>query len=209
MFFDDGELVTEDWLVENGPDYSRRWLATSDSGDPENDVARHYRFRAKRKVWWKRLQRKILRSPIIPLIFRTIVWSFSLVALALGSSIHKLANTVDNGDEINSLSPFIAITVDAIALLYLLYITYDEYSGKPLGLRSPRAKIRLIFLDLFFIVFDSANLSLAFEAVTDSNPLCREGRLGKKICHQQKALASVLLVALIAWLSTFAVSISR
>lgn len=36
-----------------------------------------------------------------------------------------------------------AIVVDAIALVYIIYVTYDEYSGKPLGLRSPKAKIRL------------------------------------------------------------------
>jgi hypothetical protein len=40
-------------------------------------------------------------------------------------------------------STIMAIVVDAIALMYLIYITYDEYSGKPLGLRSPTAKIRL------------------------------------------------------------------
>lgn len=94
-----------------------------------------------------------------------------------------------------------AIVVDAVALAYLLYITYDEYSGKPLGLRPAKAKMRLIFLDLFFIVFDSANLSLAFEVI--------EGGCDSRVCNQQKALASVLLIALIAWLLTFSISVMR
>ena len=95
-----------------------------------------------------------------------------------------------------------AIIVDAIAMAYLVYITYDEYSGKPLGLRSAKAKMRLIFLDLFFIVFDSANLSLAFETLSDNRP-CAE------VCGKQEALASVLLIALIAWLLTFSISVMR
>lgn len=147
---------------------------------------------------------------MIPLVIRTIVWIFSLAALALGSSIRRL--TSDNKgptEKINGPSPNIAIIVDAIALVYILYITYDEYTGKPLGLRSARAKMRLIFLDLFFIVFDSANLSLAFEAVSHSEQECTTHKLGHTLCHQQQALASVLLIALISWLLTFSISVLR
>ena len=126
------------------------------------------------------------------------VWSFSAVALALACSIHHIT------DECRiraTPSTNMAIVVDAVALVYLLYITYDEYSGKPLGLRPAKAKMRLIFLDLFFIVFDSANLSLAFEAI--------QGDCISQVCTRQKALASVLLIALIAWLLTFSISVMR
>jgi hypothetical protein len=66
-----------------------------------------------------------------------------------------------------------AIVVDVVAIPYILYITWDEYTGKPLGLRSPKAKIRLVLLDLFFIIFESANLALAFAALTDNNGSCK------------------------------------
>jgi len=111
-----------------------------------------------------------------------------------------------------------AIIVDAIALVYILYITYDEYTGKPLGLRSAKAKMRLIFLDLFFIVFDSANLSLAFASLSDVRSSCvdAQGEISgyndlkiNTICGRQMALAAVLLVALVAWLMTFSVSVLR
>lgn len=206
---EDGEIVTEAWLIQNGGDYSRPWLATSENGDIDSDVAHFLNFRTQRKVWWKRMQRTVLHSPGIPLVFRTIVWCFSLVALVLGSSIHKLAKNHKSQRSISNPSPNMAIIVDAIALVYIFYITYDEYTGKPLGLRSAKAKMRLIFLDLFFIVFDSANLSLAFGAVLDSNPTCDDGGLGDGICQRQKALASVLLIALIAWLLTFSISVLR
>jgi hypothetical protein len=109
-----------------------------------------------------------------------------------------------------------AIIVDIIALVYILYITYDEYTGKPLGLRSPKAKMRLILLDLFFIVFDSANLSLAFDALSDVRWSCRDdvgvggtNSSSGPLCVRQRALSSVLLVALVAWITTFSISVLR
>ena len=142
---------------------------------------------------------------MIPLVLRSIVWTFSVVALALGSSIRHLT---DHQKAHNTPSTDMAIIVDAVALVYLLYITYDEYTGKPLGLRSAIAKMRLIFLDLFFIVFDSANLSLAMEASRsgDQRSTCP---FNENICDRQKALASVLLIALVAWLLTFSISVLR
>ena len=195
---DGGQIVTEEWLQQNGPDYSRPWLADVGNGDPEKDPAGLYRFRAKRRAWYIRAQRTILRNPIVPMVIRMNVWSFSAVALALACSLHHI--TDKNGIHATP-STNMAIVVDAVALVYLLYITYDEYSGKPLGLRPAKAKMRLIFLDLFFIVFDSANLSLAFEAI--------QGGCIPEVCTRQKALASVLLIALIAWLLTFSISVMR
>lgn len=194
-----GEIVTEEWMQQNGPDYSRPWLAGASDRDPEKDPAGLYRFRAKRRAWYIRAQRTVLRNPIVPMVIRMNVWSFSAVALALACSIH---HTTDRRNDAKSTpSTNMAIVVDAVALVYLLYITYDEYSGKPLGLRPAKAKMRLIFLDLFFIVFDSANLSLAFEAI--------EGGCASAVCSLQKTLASVLLIALIAWLLTFSISVMR
>ena len=196
---DGGQIVTEEWLRQNGPDYSRPWLADVGNGDPEKDPAGLYRFRAKRRAWYIRAQRTVLRNPIVPMVIRMNVWSFSAVALALACSIHHITESTQA-----RASTTMAIVVDAVALVYLLYITYDEYSGKPLGLRPAKAKMRLIFLDLFFIVFDSANLSLAFETIQGNCPPPQH-----QVCTRQKALASVLLIALIAWLLTFSISVMR
>ena len=203
-----GERVTEEWLVQNGADYTQPWRAVLADNDTEN-TGGPFGTKAKRKVWWRRVLRVIVRNPLIPLAIRMIVWSFSLIALVLGSSIYR------NKKRAWRTSPEMAIIVDAIALVYIIYITYDEYTGKPLGLRSAKAKMRLIFLDLFFIVFDSANLSLAFEALSPEDPGSQRnnglGSCGSRdlVCSQQKALASVLLIALIAWMLTFSISVLR
>ena len=200
--------MDSNWLIQNGPDYSRSWLAGAANEDVDKEGIQFWK--SKRKVWWIRAQNTILKNPMIPLVFRSIVWVFSLVALGLAGSIYH--RTRNNEVLSNTPSTYMAIVVDAIALIYILYITYDEYTGKPLGLRSARAKMRLIFLDLIFIVFDSANLSLAYEGlITKSTGVCSalSGTGLQDICSRQKGLASVLLIALVAWLLTFSISVLR
>ena len=163
------------------------------------------------------IQRALVRDPMVPLVFRLIIWFFSSCAVALGCSIFMLSKRYKFSE---SPSTLMAIIFDTIALVYGFFITYDEYSGKPLGLRSPAAKMRLVLLDLFFIVFNSANLSLAFDSLSDTRGFCAArpahepdlAQLGVQnfvLCDRQRALAGVLLIALVAWLLTFSVSLFR
>lgn len=105
-----------------------------------------------------------------------------------------------------------AVVVDVVAIPYIGYITYDEYRGKPLGLRKPKTKIRLVLLDLFFIIFESANLALAFGALTDADGACQLGPsngTNGHVCRRIKTLCAILFIALLAWTLTFAISIFR
>ena len=185
-------------------------------------------------------QRILLRNPFVPLLIRLTVLTFVLAALALGASIYNESNGLNNipvtrqgvviPNEISicrqESSTYMAFIVCSFAVIYLLYITWDEYFSKPLGLRSSRAKMRLLFLDLLFIVFSAANLSLAFYTVTDQQWSCfakttnfQNNNAGTEalstcakstsLCSRQKALSSVLLIVLIAWLLTFTISVMR
>ncbi|PKY08852.1 hypothetical protein P168DRAFT_286926 [Aspergillus campestris IBT 28561] len=203
------KAVPPEWLDENYNDYSQPWRGQLPSDETEDPL----KMKRRRKIWFKRFHSTLLKSPIVPLIFRLTVWCFSLTALALGSSIHQLSGEYQHP---RGPSALMAIIVDAVALVYLVYITWDEYTAKPLGLRPPSAKARLILLDIFFIVFDSANLSLAFEALSTARGACTNTEVNRElapkndaICDRQIALASVLLVALIAWLTTFSISVLR
>lgn len=202
--------VEPEWLNDNLGDYSTPWRAALLGGEDSEDPLRAPR---RREIWFRRLHSNLLKSPIVPLIFRLTVWCFSVTALALGGSIEHLS---DKYGHAQGPSALMAIIVDAVALVYLVYITWDEYTAKPLGLRSPRAKARLILLDIVFIVFDSANLSLAFASLSSVRGSCTESVVNQEItpkndliCARQKALASILLVALIAWLMTFSISVLR
>lgn len=147
--------------------------------------------------------------PLVPLIFRITVLTTSCIALGLSCSIFHLSSKYSYRQ---NASTIMAIVVDVVAIPYIIYFTWDEYTGKPLGLRSPKAKIRLVLLDLFFIIFESANISLAFLALTDEDGTCQAGDSTPDnlvICGRVRALAGILMVALIAWNATFAISIFR
>jgi hypothetical protein len=151
----------------------------------------------------------MIMHPLVPLAFRLTVLATSTIALALSASIYHLTRSSMFEQ---SPSSIMAIVVDVIALPYIGYITWDEYTGKPLGLRPPRTKIRLILLDLFFIIFESANLSLAFQTINDPDSPCLDGNSrfsDAGICGEAKSLAAILFVALMAWTGTFTVSIFR
>jgi hypothetical protein len=158
-----------------------------------------------------------MNHPMVPALVRTIVIIFSILALALACSIYRHSN---NNFCTNNSSTWMAMLVDIVAVLYSVYITYDEYTSKPLGLRSHNAKMSLIFLDLAFIVFESANLSLAFQALTDEKWACvgvadpNIPRISQcpytaSICQRQKGLTATLFIALLAWIATFAISTLR
>jgi len=212
--------VDDGWLSQQG-DLSSPWLSNNrdmeNQGDgvgEENDGALFVGSKT-RKIWYKRAHVTLLNNPMVPLTFRALIWVLSLLALAFACSVFQLSNKYNFEQKPSTI---MAIIVDVVALIYLIYITYDEYSGKPLGLRSPKAKMRLIMLDLLFIIFDSANLSLAFDTLFDVRWSCRSAdfkddlnssRTVDSICDRQRALAAFLFLALCAWVSTFTVSVFR
>lgn len=174
--------------------------------------------KARRQALYKRIWRTILRDPFVPLAFRLTVLLTSIIALALGARIlqdernlpglppdtdEKISTTraINSGAEITQA--IVAIAVDCVAIPYIGYMTWDEYTGKPLGLRSPSSKISLVLMDLFFIIFKSVSTTLAFEALRYHTPH------NHTIRHYAEALAAFQTVGLIAWSMTFAVNVFR
>lgn len=208
-----GHIVDDEWMKENMPDLETPWQPMDEPESPD-ETGFWLLDSSRRKRALKRIRRVVLNHPIVPLIVRLMVLIFSSLALGLAASIFR--RTGPTGCEKNS-STWLALIVDVVAIVYTAYITYDEYTSKPLGLRSHNTKMRLIFLDLLFIVFDSANLSLAFQALRDERWVCKDPSPGNnntcyfngELCERQKALTGTLLIALVAWLVTFGISTFR
>lgn len=186
-----------------------------------------------------------MNNPFVVLIIRLIVLVFVLAALGVGASIYhrtdalnssagaRAGTLIDPSTEQNYIceqqpSTYMAFMVDSCAVVYLGYITWDEYRSKPLGLRKTRDKLRLLFLDIVFIIFSSAALALSFNTLTDRQWACYSGGPATNgsssnnqmvaqstcvhngdLCRRQKALCGVLLIALFVWLQTFAISVLR
>lgn len=176
----------------------------------------------KMQQWMPALRRLLLDNQYLPLGLRIIVGILSVVSLGLAvrifqNSASRVAAIQSSVDQ--QPSTIMAICVNAIAVVYIVCIAHDEFSGKPLGLRNPFGKLRLILLDLLFIIFCSANLALAFNTLFDKQWVCTNdgGTTGNPrqypkvpyICQKQRALSSFLFVMLFMWVLTFTVSIVR
>ncbi|KAK3390965.1 hypothetical protein B0H63DRAFT_539517 [Podospora didyma] len=158
---------------------------------------------ARTKVLYKRVWQVILRHPLVPLAFRLIVLLTSIVALALSARIFEKEDDESSNSSSERTQSIVAIVVDTVAIPYIGYMTWDEYTGKPLGLRRATQKISLVLMDLFFIIFKSASTTLAFEALVYHNSRDRELR------QYSQALAAFQTVGLISWTLTFTVNVFR
>lgn len=157
---------------------------------------------ARTSAIYKRLWNIILKHPLVPLAFRLTVLLTSIIALALSVRIYQVENgRVDSSAE--RTQAIVAIVVDTVAIPYIGYMTWDEYTGRPLGLRPPTQKISLVLMDLFFIIFKSASTSLAFEALVYHNstdPTVRD---------YSRALTAFQTVSMISWTMNFTVNVFR
>ncbi|KAK4189255.1 hypothetical protein QBC35DRAFT_148532 [Podospora australis] len=159
--------------------------------------------RRKNKLLYQRAWRVILTHPLVPLAFRLTVLLTSIVALALSAKIFQIENNEEETNTSERTQSIVAIVVDTVAVPYIGYMTWDEYTGKPLGLRRATQKISLVLMDLFFIIFKSASTTLAFEALVYHNSLDRQ------VSEYSQALAAFQTVGLISWSFTFAVNVFR
>ncbi|KAK0627817.1 hypothetical protein B0T14DRAFT_422298 [Immersiella caudata] len=157
---------------------------------------------ARTVVLYKRVWNVILRHPLVPLAFRLIVLLTSIMALALSARIFEIEDRQRDSSSERTQS-IVAIVVDTVAVPYIGYMTWDEYTGKPLGLRPATAKISLVLMDLFFIIFKSCSTTLAFEALVYHNAS------DPAVQQYSRALAASQTVSLISWSMTFTVNVFR
>lgn len=199
---DAARVVDQAWLDEHMPNLSRPW---SPHDYEEADQA------GKSEGWWllsperqertvRLFWRLLLKNPFVPLVFRLTVLAFSCAALGISSKIFAAIYAINHDHNPDQCTPrastYMAIVVDTIAIPYIGYVTWDEYMSKPLGLRSVAAKMVLLLCDLYFIVFFSSNLSLAFDALFDHRWACYNDSLtlettcpdSPDICYRQRAL---------------------
>ncbi|KAL8657501.1 MAG: hypothetical protein Q9226_001856 [Calogaya cf. arnoldii] len=103
-----------------------------------------------------------------------------------------------------TVSVIYAVVVSCLAIPYLMYVGWDEFWAEPIGRRSPMAKVRQLLCDVIFICVASSNVTLAFATI-----VTREEIGDTRHDHRQLGLAVLLLVVLLAWISTFVLSVLR
>lgn len=194
---EESELVDAEMLEKLQPNFGRRPM----EGEYE-DMAAKASKRRRAIAPYKRVWNVVMRHSLSPLLFRLIVMVTSILVLGVAGRIYYLEDSFDK-DSAERTQSVVAIVVDCVAIPYIGYMIWDEYTGKPLGLRSAVSKMSLILLDLFFIIFKSASTALAFESLIYHNVTEATVR------ELAKALAAFMLIGLIAWTMTFSVNIFR
>jgi hypothetical protein len=218
------EIINDEEMARLNPDFGfnfhlRPKVGGGDGGGGVGHFHHsHHRSKYSDKAFYVRIWQTLLHHPLGPLACRLVVLSTSLIALIIAVTIFKserLGHLLGTGDrsstdydsvwladmqqERNQI--IVAIVVDVVAIPYIVYITIDDYTGKPLGLRPPQARIRLILTDLFFIIFKSVSTALGFEAMVFFNTESSQGLL--------KALAAFELIGLVSWALTLTINIFR
>ncbi|KEZ41258.1 Uncharacterized protein SAPIO_CDS7348 [Scedosporium apiospermum] len=192
-------VVDIETLNKLQPNFNERIDVPSHTHDRQ---ARSRRERA--MTLYRRLWKMIIRHSLVPLASRLAVMLTSIIALAIaGTMLRLLRNDPDRSTE--SGQAIAAAVVDSVAIPYIAFMIKDEYTGKPLGLRPASAKIGLILLDLFFIVFKSASTALAFEVLIHHNIRDADATMRQL----SKALTAFMVLGLVAWISTFIINIFR
>ncbi|GJN67010.1 hypothetical protein VFPFJ_00815 [Purpureocillium lilacinum] len=197
---EESEVVDYEAMRKLQPTFDRR---ADDVLNPHDSKAKGHGSRRRRTAaFYKRAWNVLIRHSLSPLLFRLAVAVTSILALAVAARILVLEDSHDR-ETAERTQSLVAIVVDCVAIPYTGYMIYDEYTGKPVGLRSGVSKIRLILLDLFFIIFKSASTALAFESLVYHN--VRETNL----LHLAAALGAFELVGLISWTMNFIVNVFR
>lgn len=143
-------------------------------------------------------------SPLPQLIFRLLVLGSTISSLSIAITLYRThwwytsTSVYENAQRGQVI---LAITVDALALPYVFYMSLDDIFGAPLGLRRPIIKVALTLLDLFFIILKAASTSLAFQALETTS-----GVLNLSLV---RALAALLLTGLVFWAINFTISLLR
>ncbi|KAK5660505.1 hypothetical protein OQA88_13053 [Cercophora sp. LCS_1] len=192
---EESEIVDPEMLDKLQPDFNRPVDVPRPDDYSKSRVARTV-------VLYKRVWNVILRHPLVPLAFRLIVLLTSILALALSARIFEI-ESAERRSSSETTQSIVAIVVDTVAVPYIGYMTWDEYTGKPLGLRPATQKISLVLMDLFFIIFKSASTTLAFEALVYHNAT------DIRVRRYSQALAAFQTVSLISWSMTFTVNVFR
>ncbi|CAK7269289.1 hypothetical protein SEPCBS119000_003492 [Sporothrix epigloea] len=220
------EIIDDEEMARLHPDFGyngilRPKVGGGDGGGGVGHFHRsHKRSKYSDKAFYERIWLTLLHHPLGPLACRLTVLMTSIVALILAVTIfrhEKLGSLSGFGSggrsssDIGSLQLadaqqersqiIVAIVVDIVAVPYIGYITLDDYTGKPLGLRPTQERIRLILTDLFFIIFKSASTALGFEAMIFFNTEQSQGLL--------RALGSFELIGLVSWALTLTINIFR
>ncbi|EIM20190.1 hypothetical protein WALSEDRAFT_61044 [Wallemia mellicola CBS 633.66] len=128
-----------------------------------DDAAQHRRHKLGKRTRKDKLRKFLLHSAYVPLLFRSVNVGFTTASLAVCVRIRILEGQF-NALGISGAGAIIGIIFAPMTLTHVMVSIYLEYFyGRPIGIWGIRSKMAHTLLDLVFIIFWSAELSLVFD----------------------------------------------
>jgi hypothetical protein len=210
----DDELSTE---------LNRSWGNTAADSETSKfrSTAGYWMTKQKRAEVLPTVKKLLIVNPLIPLLLRVLIVIFSACALGMACTIYQQSREGYDGIKIDQqASTIMCIVVSTFVIVYLIYIAHDEYNGKPVGLRNPLEKVNYVLFDTVFMIFSSANLTLAFNTLFDDRWVCRPLRdavstakqavpVITSICRRERAMTSFLFITICLWILVFTLAVTR
>ncbi|KAL9057534.1 MAG: hypothetical protein Q9162_002266 [Coniocarpon cinnabarinum] len=189
-----GTIMDDEWEKENFKDLDSPWNPVGMGIDTQKPKGFWLFNKERRRAAGPRVHRTLMQNSFVPLVLRLVLIIFVAASLGTSASIFSRTNSLNHPFSSTHPAPsslsddsatcqqqpstYLAVILATVAILYLFYITWDEFSSKPLGLRRSSDKIRLLFLDPIFFVFGAANVSIAMNTLLDRQWACFENLPG-------------------------------
>ena len=137
-----------------------------------DDAALYRRSKIGKRTKKDKFRSFFLQSAYFPLLFRGLNVGFTTATLAVCVRI-RLLESKYNVLGISGAGAIIAIIFSPMTLTHVMVSIYLEYFyGRPIGIWGIRSKMAHTLLDLVFIIFWSAELSLIFDSYFTSLLSC-------------------------------------
>lgn len=153
-------------------DGQKKSLENKDYSTKNRFSTKHWISRKQRLRWKAMFKRILLLNTYFLVTLRSFMFILSAVALEFAISVYRDCRGIRSTSVSQQSSTIIAMVPQSVAMVYLTYIVWSEYSGKPLGIRKPLDKFKLYILDLLFIMVSAANLSLAYKTLYEDRWVC-------------------------------------
>ncbi|KAN0060220.1 hypothetical protein ACQY0O_007549 [Thecaphora frezii] len=194
---------------------------------PRTETGRSRGSRGRRRLWLEWWKNFIIHNPFVPLLIRIVNISFTTATLAVAIKLWRVLHQERATDAVGS-SPMVAIVFAPLTLVHIAFQIWLEYFGRPIGLWTVQSKLFYTTIEIIFICFWSAELSLSFDNYFTSTLVCVSFGspfggsdhgldpqplldMSRKpyICRLQGVLIGLTFVSLLAYVMVLMVSLFR
>ncbi|CCE61398.1 hypothetical protein TPHA_0A03210 [Tetrapisispora phaffii CBS 4417] len=221
--YSNSSIICKEWIRDEINKEKEHWIGF------KNQQLKQYKPIIKNFILNNIFFRLFLRLIIIGLCVAVVTVSSNIIANSRAERVFLEDKPFFNNYTIDLMINFsdliFNVFSNSLAIIYNLYIGYDEFAGKPIGLNNPTSHAVFLMLDLFFIIVENVNLSLSMNYIINTrhsfnkkdNQLNENFKsiditiqlLIKTFCQQEQLLILLTFLLELIWTFTFCIGIIK